>query len=208
MRILLLSHSFNNLTQRLHVELCEPGHEVSVELDIHPDVTRESVALYRPDLVIAPFLKRAIPDDVWRAVRCLIVHPGPPRDRGPAALDWAILEGVAEWGVTVLQADGEFDAARCGVPRSPPSTATRSPPTRWRRCSRPLPRSRPGTRRPRQWRATIRALRAGALPASGSRDRLAARHIRRGASLDRQRRRHARLDRQSVLAGRPAVRCA
>uniref|UniRef100_UPI000577D546 hydrogenase maturation protein n=1 Tax=Bradyrhizobium diazoefficiens TaxID=1355477 RepID=UPI000577D546 len=110
MRILLLSHSFNSLTQRLHVELRERGHEVSVELDIHADVTRESVALHRPDLVIAPFLKRAIPDDVWRSVRCLVVHPGPPGDRGPAALDWAVLEGVAEWGVTVLQADGEFDA--------------------------------------------------------------------------------------------------
>jgi len=110
MRILLLSHSFNSLTQRLHVELREHGHEVSVELDIHPDVTRESVARYQPDLVIAPFLKRSIPEDVWRAVRCLIVHPGPPGDRGPAALDWAILEGVEEWGVTVLQADGEFDA--------------------------------------------------------------------------------------------------
>lgn len=110
MRILLLSHSFNSLTQRLHVELRERGHEVSVELDIHPDVTCESVALYRPDLVIAPFLKRAIPEYVWRSVRCLIVHPGPPGDRGPAALDWAILEGVVEWGVTVLQATGEFDA--------------------------------------------------------------------------------------------------
>jgi putative two-component system protein, hydrogenase maturation factor HypX/HoxX len=110
MRVLLLSHSFNSLTQRLHVELREHGHEVSVELDIHADVTRESVALYRPDLVIAPFLKRAIPEDVWRSVRCLIVHPGPPGDRGPAALDWAILGGTTEWGVTVLQADAAFDA--------------------------------------------------------------------------------------------------
>ncbi|MGQ0682319.1 hydrogenase maturation protein [Bradyrhizobium sp.] len=110
MRILLLSHSFNSLTQRLHVELRERGHDVSVELDIHPDITRESIALYRPDLVIAPFLKRAIPEDVWRAVRCLIVHPGPPGDRGPAALDWAVLEGATQWGVTVLEADSEFDA--------------------------------------------------------------------------------------------------
>ncbi|OAF12509.1 hypothetical protein AXW67_20095 [Bradyrhizobium neotropicale] len=62
---------------------------------MHADVIRESVALYQSDLIVAPFLKRAIPDDVWRAVRCLIVHPGPPGDRGPAALDWAILEGVA-----------------------------------------------------------------------------------------------------------------
>ena len=110
MRILLLTHAFTSLTQRLHVELRERGDEVSVELDIHPDITREAVALYGPDLVIAPFLKRAIPEDVWRSVRCLIVHPGPPGDRGPSALDWAILEGVSEWGVTVLEANGEFDA--------------------------------------------------------------------------------------------------
>ena len=120
MRILLLSHSFNSLTQRLHVELRERGHDVSVELDIHDDVTRESVSLHRPDLVIAPFLKRAIPDEVWRSVRCLVVHPGPPGDRGPAALDWAVLEGVAEWGVTVLQADGEFDAGPVWAFRSFP----------------------------------------------------------------------------------------
>ena len=110
MRILLLAHAFNSLTQRLHVELRERGHEVSVELDIHPDITREAVALYRPKVVIAPFLKRAIPEDIWRAVRCLIVHPGPPGDRGPSALDWAVLEGAPEWGVTVLQANGTFDA--------------------------------------------------------------------------------------------------
>ena len=120
MRTLLLSHSFNSLTQRLHVELRERGHDVSVELDIHPDVTRESVALYRPDLVIAPFLKRAIPEDVWRSVPCLVVHPGPPGDRGPAALDWAILEGASEWGVTVLQANGEFDAGPVWASRTFP----------------------------------------------------------------------------------------
>ncbi len=120
MRILLLSHSFNSLTQRLHIELRERGHDVSVELDIHADVTRESVALHRPDLVIAPFLKRAIPDDIWRSVRCLVVHPGPPGDRGPAALDWGILEGASEWGVTVLQANGEFDAGPVWAFRSFP----------------------------------------------------------------------------------------
>ena len=78
MRILLLSHSFNNLTQRLHVELCESSHEVSVELDIHPDVTGESVALYRPDLVIAPFLKTGDPG------RCLACRALPHRAPRPA----------------------------------------------------------------------------------------------------------------------------
>jgi putative two-component system hydrogenase maturation factor HypX/HoxX len=110
LRILLLCHSFNSLSQRLYAELAALGHTLSVELDIADAVTEEAVALFRPDLVLAPFLKRRIPDSVWRAVPCFVVHPGPPGDRGPAALDWAILEARSAWGVTVLQADGEFDA--------------------------------------------------------------------------------------------------
>jgi putative two-component system hydrogenase maturation factor HypX/HoxX len=109
-RILLLAHSFNSLTQRVHVELAERGHDVSVELDVHDDLTRQGIALFAPDLVIATFLKRAIPEDIWRAVRCLIVHPGVPGDRGPAALDWTILEARPSWGVTVLEAEAELDA--------------------------------------------------------------------------------------------------
>ncbi|MFN3594288.1 MAG: enoyl-CoA hydratase-related protein [Thiobacillaceae bacterium] len=109
-RILLLTHSFNSLTQRLYVELAEAGHELSVEYDIDAAVTREAVALYRPDLVLAPYLRRAIPAEVWRALPCLIVHPGPRGDRGPAALDHAILAGESQWGVTVLQAEAELDA--------------------------------------------------------------------------------------------------
>jgi len=110
MRILLLTHSFNSLTQRIFAELAARGHELSVELDINDAVTREAVALFQPDLVIAPFLKRAIPEAVWRNRLCLIVHPGIRGDRGPSALDWAILEGRSSWGVTVLQADAEMDA--------------------------------------------------------------------------------------------------
>jgi putative two-component system hydrogenase maturation factor HypX/HoxX len=110
MKILLLTHAFNGLAQRLYVELREHGHELSVEFDINDQVTREAVDLFQPDLVIAPFLKRAIPEDVWRRVRCLVVHPGIRGDRGPSALDWAIRERASEWGVTLLQADAEMDA--------------------------------------------------------------------------------------------------
>jgi putative two-component system hydrogenase maturation factor HypX/HoxX len=110
MRILLLTHSFNSLSQRLYVELARDGHELSVEFDIHDAVTAEAAELFRPDVILAPFLKRAIPAPVWRRYRCLIVHPGPPGDRGPSALDWAILRGLPQWGVTVLQADEEWDA--------------------------------------------------------------------------------------------------
>lgn len=110
LRLLLLAHAFNGLTQRLHVALREAGHAVTLELDIADSVTEEAVALADPDLVIAPFLKRRIPESVWSTRPCLVVHPGPPGDRGPAALDWAVLDGETAWGVTVLQATGEFDA--------------------------------------------------------------------------------------------------
>ena len=110
MRLLLLTHSFNSLTQRLFVELRERGHEVSVEFDINDAVTIDAVELYRPDLIIAPFLKRAIPRAIWRHHVCLVVHPGIPGDRGPSALDWAILNRESRWGVTVLQANAEMDA--------------------------------------------------------------------------------------------------
>ena len=110
LRILLLCHSFNSLTQRLFAELRAAGHTLSVELDIADSVTEEAVALFRPDLVLAPFLKRRIPATVWQRVTCLVVHPGPPGDQGPSALDWAVWRGEPHWGVTVLQANGDFDA--------------------------------------------------------------------------------------------------
>jgi putative two-component system hydrogenase maturation factor HypX/HoxX len=120
MRILFLTHAFNSLTQRLFVELERQGHEVSVEFDINDGVAAQAVDLFQPDLVIAPFLKRGIPESIWRSRVCLVVHPGIPGDRGPSALDWAILDGESRWGVTVLQANAEMDAgdiwASCGFP--------------------------------------------------------------------------------------------
>jgi putative two-component system hydrogenase maturation factor HypX/HoxX len=110
MRLLLLTHAFNSLTQRLYVELAEAGHELSVEFDIHDQVTREAVDLFRPHLILAPYLRRPIPEDVWRRQVCLVVHPGIVGDRGPSALDRAILRNEAQWGVTVLQAEAELDA--------------------------------------------------------------------------------------------------
>jgi len=88
MRVLLLAQSFNSLTQRVFVELEARGHEVSVELDINDAVTLEAVALFAPEIIVAPFLKRRIPASVWRNCPCLIVHPGIRGDRGPSALDW------------------------------------------------------------------------------------------------------------------------
>jgi putative two-component system protein, hydrogenase maturation factor HypX/HoxX len=110
MRILLISSAYNSMTQRVHVELADRGHEVSVELALGDEVMREAVRRCDPDLIVAPMLTTAIPADIWSACPCFIVHPGPRGDRGPSSLDWAIMEGAGHWGVTILQANAEMDA--------------------------------------------------------------------------------------------------
>lgn len=125
MRILLLTHAFNSLAQRLGAELQELGHEISVEFDIADSVTEEAVTLFRPDLIVAPYMRRAIPESVWSRHPCLIVHPGVVGDRGPSALDRAIYERVGEWGVTVLQAEAEMDAGPVWASASFPMRSAR-----------------------------------------------------------------------------------
>ena len=99
MRILLVASAYNGLCQRAHIELALRRHEVSVELFIDEEAIREGIALFEPDLVICPFLKQHIPDDICKRHTCIIIHPGIKGDRGPSSLDWAILDGVEKWGV-------------------------------------------------------------------------------------------------------------
>jgi putative two-component system protein, hydrogenase maturation factor HypX/HoxX len=110
MRILLISSSYNGLCQRAHVELESLGHDISITLALNPDDVRKGVTFFQPDLIICPFLKEKIPQDVWSKHCCLIIHPGIIGDRGPSSLDWAIMNDEKEWGVTVLQAVEEMDA--------------------------------------------------------------------------------------------------
>lgn len=70
----------------------------------------DAVNNYEPDLIIAPYLKTAIPEIIWKKFICLIVHPGIIGDRGSCSLDWAILNNEKEWGVTILQAVEKMDA--------------------------------------------------------------------------------------------------
>ncbi|MFF1451294.1 hydrogenase maturation protein [Streptomyces sp. NPDC058274] len=110
MHILLVASAFNSLTQRVHTALRDRGHAVAVELALPGGSLQDAVRRHAPQLILAPMLKTAIPREVWSAHTCLIVHPGPVGDRGPSSLDWAIHEGVGQWGVTVLQAAEEMDA--------------------------------------------------------------------------------------------------
>jgi putative two-component system hydrogenase maturation factor HypX/HoxX len=109
-RILFISTAHNSLSQRLLVECTRLGHTVSLCIGGSPEAMHAAAEKTRPEMIVAPMLKTAIPESVWQRYRCLIVHPGIKGDRGPSSLDWALSLGEKTWGVTVLQADAEMDA--------------------------------------------------------------------------------------------------
>jgi putative two-component system protein, hydrogenase maturation factor HypX/HoxX len=109
-RILFLVSAHNSLSQRAFIALTELGHRVEVAVVDGAEAMEAAVARYQPELIVCPMLKKLIPESIWSTRRCLVVHPGPVGDRGPSSLDWAVELGAREWGVTVLEANGDFDA--------------------------------------------------------------------------------------------------
>ena len=131
MKILFLCTAHNSLSQRLYLALSR-SHKVTIEYALSDETMLEAVALSKPDLVFCPFLTTFVPKLIYENVLCLIIHPGPPGDAGPSSLDWLLFgddgsvkdpaelleqmdrgkhfEGRSHWGVTVLQADENFDA--------------------------------------------------------------------------------------------------
>ncbi|WP_245671879.1 enoyl-CoA hydratase-related protein [Desulfuribacillus stibiiarsenatis] len=81
-----------------------------MQLSTSSEKMLEAAERFNPSLIIAPFLKEYIPDQLWMRYKCIIVHPGVKGDRGPSSLDWAILNGKKLWGVTLLEASPEMDA--------------------------------------------------------------------------------------------------
>ncbi len=110
MKILFLTSAHNSLSQRLLIELTERGHDIRVCVAATGEAMITASSHDVPDLIIAPMLKIAIPEEVSSRCLCLIVHPGIKGDRGPSSLDWAIAKDEKTWGVTILEAAPEFDA--------------------------------------------------------------------------------------------------
>jgi putative two-component system hydrogenase maturation factor HypX/HoxX len=103
------------------------GHPVQVQLAGEVEAMCAAVADHRPDLIICPFLRERVPARIWQTHRTIIIHPGPPGDRGPSSLDWAIVDGEREWGVTALQAVEEMDAGPIWGSRTFPIDPTEPP---------------------------------------------------------------------------------
>jgi putative two-component system protein, hydrogenase maturation factor HypX/HoxX len=129
-KIMLVCSAFNGLSQRVWAELRAAGHSVRVQLAGEAEAMCAAVADHRPDLIICPFLRERVPARIWQTHRTIIIHPGPPGDRGPSSLDWAILGGEREWGVTAVQAVEEMDAGPIWGSRIFPIDPTEPPPVR------------------------------------------------------------------------------
>ena len=124
MKILFLTSAHNSLSQRLLIELTERGHEVRVRVVTSGAAMIDAVSGEAPDMIIAPMLKIAIPEEVASRYLCLIVHPGIIGDRGPSSLDWAIANQEKNWGVTILEAAPSSTRGRSGRRTSFPWTPT------------------------------------------------------------------------------------
>ncbi len=109
MKILLLCNTFNSLTQKVYCFLKDSNYDVSVEYAISKEIMIEGVNLFKPDIIIAPYLTKKIPKEIFKNYPTFIIHPGPVGDRGAFALDNAILERKKSWGVSLLEAVDELD---------------------------------------------------------------------------------------------------
>ena len=75
MKILFIATSFNGMCQRAWVELDRLNHQVKVHVVSTQKNMIDAVNAYEPDLIIAPYLKTAIPDHLEEFF-CLIFIPG------------------------------------------------------------------------------------------------------------------------------------
>ena len=133
MRILLIASAYNSMTQRVHAELADREHDVSVELALGDEVMRDAVRRFDPDLVIAPMLTTAIPADIWSAVPCLIVH------RDPAVTAVRPRWTGRSWRAPRAGGHGDGRVRRAGRPTAG-STGRPIPPTWcWPSSARPTP---------------------------------------------------------------------
>jgi methionyl-tRNA formyltransferase len=93
------------LALALHLPVLQP------ERARHPDAVHQLAGL-RPDVIVVVAYGQILPPEILDLPRygCLNVHTSLlPRHRGAAPIQWAILEGDLETGVTVMKMDAGLD---------------------------------------------------------------------------------------------------
>mmetsp|Transcript_17404 Transcript_17404/g.49396 ORF Transcript_17404/g.49396 Transcript_17404/m.49396 type:complete len:340 (+) Transcript_17404:99-1118(+) len=116
MKVFFLYDAFNSMSQSAYLHVTAIGHKVVrteyVSLRHTLDLLAAEQKTGRPvDVMLCPFLTKIVPEELYNHphIPCLIVHPGVVGDRGASSIDWALMRGELEWGVTVMQAAEEVD---------------------------------------------------------------------------------------------------
>ncbi len=107
--VLFLVSGNNGLAQRGALALRELGHTVRTAVVENAADMVAATAAGDFDLIVCPYLKAVVPEEIWRKHTTIVVHPGPPGDQGPSSLDWAITDNEPLWGVIAFAAEAELD---------------------------------------------------------------------------------------------------
>lgn len=107
------------------VKVCAQAHGVPV---YQPEKLRDGTALelirsLAPDLIVVVAYGRILPDDIlaYPPMGCINVHSSLlPKYRGAAPINWAILNGDTETGVTIMHMASELDAGDIILQRTTP----------------------------------------------------------------------------------------
>ncbi|MFA7092750.1 MAG: hydrogenase, partial [Arcobacteraceae bacterium] len=70
MKIVLLCTSFNSLSQKFYEELRNLKHDVNVEFALSAESMIHACTLFKPDLILCPFLKQKVPETIWQNYSC------------------------------------------------------------------------------------------------------------------------------------------
>jgi len=109
MKILLLCTAFNSQTQAVYTALEDRGDEVVVAFAISEKQMLEEIESFEPEVILCPFLKRYLPESIYKKYPTYIFHPGPLGDRGANALEYALKSNTKEWGVVIFEANDLYD---------------------------------------------------------------------------------------------------
>ena len=97
---------------------------------IRTDEFAETLKSYRPDLLIVAAYGRMLPAAILELPRlgCINIHGSLlPRHRGAAPIQWAVIKGDQQAGVTIMQMDAGMDTGDillpAAIPVSPDETA-------------------------------------------------------------------------------------
>ena len=114
-----------NKLQPTPVKECALAHSIPV---VQPEKLRDGAALamlqeLAPELIVVAAYGRVLPEDILALppCGCINVHSSLlPKYRGAAPINWAILNGEKETGVTIMDMAPELDAGDIILQRSTP----------------------------------------------------------------------------------------